>query len=164
MKIKKFKIICSSCQGTGYNCFEEDGFKYQSGCRDCGGDGDELYQKKYFQAGQGFTIQKLEILEEDCEHCSGSGKIIIESFKHGKGLFGEYRKVKRHKQQCEHCLGVGKQLAAHVDAQCPDCEGSGKIAYWGKGLFRKEYKKYKTCDKCLGTGEIDKRVPYTALA
>ena len=163
MKLKKFKIECSSCDGSGYDSFIEEGFTYKEGCKKCGGDGDALHQKRSFRKGRGYIVEKLEVLDEHCEHCEGVGKIELETFEHGKGLFGkEYRKVKRHKEMCEHCLGEGQKLAVFYRADCPDCEGTGKEAFWRKGLFGKEYKKYKTCPKCTGSGEIDKKLPYKA--
>ena len=160
MKIKNFKIECPNCNGNGYGSFVEEGFNYKSGCKSCGGDGDQLHQKRNFLQGRGFIIKKLEVLDEECEHCEGVGKIELETFTHKKGLFGEYRKVKRHKEKCPQCLGQGQRLAIISKVECPDCEGTGKETFWGKGLFGKEYKKYKTCQKCLGDGEIEKKSSY----
>lgn len=164
MKIKKFKLDCSGCGGSGYGSFTEDGFDYKEGCKECGGDGDEIYNKRKFSKGRGYIYEKFEILKDECEHCEGSGKVERETVKHGKGIFGEYRKVKRHKEPCEHCLGEGRKLIRFFKAECPDCEGTGKVEYWGKGLFGKEYKKYKKCPKCLGDGEVDKKSPYKVNA
>lgn len=164
MKLKKFKIECSTCSGSGYGSFVEDGFSYKNGCQECGGNGDELHHKRRLKKGRGYNNVKLEVLDEACTHCDGEGEIEHETFIHKKGLFRESRKVKRHYEECPQCLGGGLRLAVLSRADCPDCEGSGKQAFWGKGLFGKEYKKFKTCQKCLGAGEIDKKSSYQVAA
>lgn len=157
MKIKNYKVKCPDCCGSGYDSFREDGVSFSEGCRKCGGDGDEIYDKRKMKKGSGFISVKFEVLKDKCEYCGGKGKLDCTTIEHGRGIFGEYRKKKSFRSKCEYCLGDGKQLVAFFRSHCSSCGGSGKQSFWKKGLFGTEYKKQKVCNKCSGKGRVDEK-------
>ncbi|MEL6723197.1 MAG: hypothetical protein AAFP10_08300 [Pseudomonadota bacterium] len=152
MTIKQLRVTCPRCNGSGY----VSGYDYSTdGCSACGGSGSDFEPKK-MKKGRGEIYVKFEVLKDKCEYCAGSGKLDCTTIEHGTGFFGDYRKEKQFRAKCNYCQGIGKQLIAIYRSKCDSCGGSGKQYYWKKGLFGTEYKKHKTCNKCSGSGKIDK--------
>lgn len=146
---------CSSCDGTGYEDYDDDNCRVCSGngdvdCPNCRGGGEEICQSCDGD-GQLPCNTCHGDCDIDCRKCNGTGDLNCEKC-NGDG----YWKCKTcsgegNMGECPTCKGDGNltcNICKGVPYHCKTCNGEGRVTRpWGRGM------RTVTCTDCNGEGK-----------